>query len=141
MKAKKPRIYLSAEFYFFDRSRILSHSPVWRGRASNKLLIRLPRSGVSVQGEEDGLWCLCITPATASPRLMGRELIHIDRDAADTRSKLPAPITMATKSPNTCPHTLGTSLNQAAGQQLWSQCVTLTAGDSFYDAQVIFGPL
>ena len=49
------------------------------------------------------------------------------------------PVSMVTKGKDPCPHTLGTSLNQAAGQQLCSPCVTLTAMDKFYDAQVILG--
>lgn len=96
---------------------------------------------ISCSSASHALACPCRQRGWAAARLHrpGHRLAVADGPWADSYwsgccwhpLKAPAPIAMATKSPNTCPHTLGTSLNQAAGQQLWSQCVTLTAGDSF----------
>ena len=79
-QSETQRIRLGAEFCSFGRYRTLSRSPVWRA-AHRPRALRRARAG-----NEDDLRRFCCAAAIASPRLTGRELIHIDRDAADTRS-------------------------------------------------------
>lgn len=46
-------------------------------------------------------------------------------------SHYPLALPWQPQAPRPRPHTLGSSLSQAAGRQLRAQCVTLTAADAF----------
>lgn len=62
-------------------------------------------------------WCV---PMTTRPGRGLREDSHY-----------PLALPWQPQAPRPRPHTLGSSLSQAAGRQLWAQCVTLTAADAF----------
>lgn len=121
-----------------DPTYCVRRSPVCWDGAGKKLLTLPARSGVAVPAQPTGSGAAA-SPSPSSPS-PPRRWWAVSWFILIGMLLTPAPIAMATKSPNPCPRTLGSSLNQAAGQQLWSQCVPLTAGDSVYDAQVIFWP-